>query len=211
MLRIMLRGGKVKSNERLKIGLDLDGVLAAFSPKFVEMANEMFGYSLKAENQTEWDHTCLGLSKKEEDAVWEVINTTPNWWYHELPALPETNLITEVARRHTVYFITNRNQTKVGMSIEEQSAHWVRRNFWIPNPTVIVTKQKGKVADALLLDYFIDDKLENCLDVAKHSNTTVYLHDAPYNSDNRGHRTTPNVNTFLKELGAFSGSIKRAA
>lgn len=197
------------ANKRLKIGLDVDGVLAAFSPRFVEMANEMFDYRLDADNQTDWDHTCLGLTKQEEDAVWKRINSTPNWWLYELPMLPSTQNLTTAARHHKLYFITNRNQTTVGMPMEEQTAHWLRRHFWIPNPTVIVTKQKGKVVDALELDYFIDDKLENVQDVLANSDAVCYLHEAPYNkhiqlaSTHNDLRATSNVNSFLTEIGAF--------
>src|ERR1043166_583824 len=166
---------------RLRVGLDVDGVLGAFSPKFIEIANNLFGLNLRPEDQTGWAHQSLGLTNKQADKVWDVINKTPNWWMEDLPVLRRTDKLHIAARQHQLYFITKRNPTNVGLPIEEQTAHWIRRHFYIPNPTVIVTEQKGLVANALELDFFIDDKYENCLDVQNNSpRTQVYLHDAPY-------------------------------
>jgi uncharacterized HAD superfamily protein len=203
--------------DRLQIGLDVDGVLAAFSPAFIAIANKLFGLKLKPEDQTGWAHQSLGLNNKQADKVWDVINETPNWWLEELPPLPNTDAVTNASLKHRLYFITKRNPTECGLPMEDQTAVWLRRHFFISNPTVIVTERKGDVANALELDYFIDDKYENCLDVQERSpNTRVFLQSAPYNLGQMlpaPMHIAWNVNHFfesIKTLGAFNG-IREAA
>lgn len=203
---------KQAGETRLKIGIDVDGVLAAFSPEYIDLANEMFGLHLNPEDQIGWAHQSLGLSDAQSDKVWDRINSTPNWWLHLLPT-PNTGFLKLAADRHILYFITKRNPTTCGMAIEEQTAHWIRRNFWIPNPTVIVTERKGDVCKALDVDYFIDDKYENCQDVDNIAiHTTVYLQDAPYNREIRDGRIkrVANINAFLQEIGGLYGSKEAA-
>jgi len=197
---------------RLNIGLDVDGVLAAFSPKFIEIANYLFKLKLKPEDQTGWAHQSLGLSNKQADKVWEVIDETPNWWLEELPVLPNTESLSNANFKHRLYFITKRNPTECGLPMEEQTAVWLRRHFFIPNPTVIVTERKGDVANALELDYFVDDKHENCFDViTKSPRTITFIHTAPYNRKYNYANRAANVNEFFEHIkGAFNG-IREAA
>ena len=179
--------------KRLTLGLDVDGVLAAFSPAFIDIANRMFGLDLKPEDQTGWAHQSLGLSDEQADQVWEEINSTPNWWA-TLSKLPGTAALTDAASRHRLYFITHRNPTVVGLPIEEQTANWIRREFYIPNPTVITCEKKGTVARGLELDAFIDDKYANTRDVhSKSPLTKVFLHNAPYN-------TNPEMDVLVSQL-----------
>jgi uncharacterized HAD superfamily protein len=54
-------------------------------------------------------------------------------------------------------------------------------NGRLDSVTVLISSEKGLCARALNLDYYIDDKWENCVDVGMESNTKVYLLDRPWN------------------------------
>jgi uncharacterized HAD superfamily protein len=205
-----------KTDTRLRVGLDIDGVLADFSGTFIKMANKEFGRNYDPQKQTEWDYECFGLTSTEVNYIWdEKINKVPNWWT-KLPTLPNTDHLSRSTER--LFFITKRYPTQIGLPMEEQAANWIRKNYFIPNPTVIVTDHKGEVARALRLDAFVDDRIQNCEDVAEHSpDTKVFVQMQPY-TINKTFPNIPNslnftccVNHFLKSLGASSGSEERAA
>jgi uncharacterized HAD superfamily protein len=195
-------------DKRPTIGLDLDGVCAQFSPKFVELANKRFGLNLDAKNQTDWDFQSLGLTDEQCELIYNQIYETDNFWL-SLDKLPHTDALITEQRKYRLFFITSRMYAS-GMSLEDQAANWIRRNFFIANPTVIVASNKGEVAKALGLYAFLDDRFENCVDVFKNSSARVYLHDAPYNKHQGFGNRAASVNDFFKKIGGLYG-IREAA
>lgn len=201
---------------KLKIGLDLDGVVADFSQRFVELADLLYGFDLKAEEQTGWQYEYNGvpLDSRYVDAIWQHIEETPNFWM-TLDTLPDSQILTEKALEYNLIFITARGLCK-GMSLEDQAANWLRRNYYIPNPQVIVSRDKGKLVNALGLNAFIDDRPENCIDIANNApNCKVFIHAAPYNtqyvSSYAGITRTKNLPEFFTQLeGGLYGSQKAA-
>lgn len=202
------------ADNRPRIGLDLDGVLAQFSPKFLAMASAKYGLNLKQENQVAWDFQCQGITEQQEKALWADIKATRNWWI-SLEPFPETQVLTYAKDKYRIYFITSRTTTE-GLPLEDQAASWVRRNFFIANPTVIVIDNKGPLAFALGLDYFLDDRPENCLSVRAHSPfTKVFIHDAPYNRqfEQGSIERVNSVNEFFRKVkGDLDGAkLQQAA
>lgn len=188
-------------DSRPKVGLDVDGVLAAFSPRFIQMANEKYDLSLKLEDQTGWAHQSLGLNDHQADEIWREIEATKNWWL-KLDKLPNTDELSNLVDRFRIYFITSRTLS-AGFPIERQTAHWILKHYFIPFPTVIVSSHKGPLAAALNLDYFLDDRPENCADVATFNPyTEVFLQDAPYNQEFNARRVrrVRSVNEFFQAI-----------
>lgn len=202
-------------DNRPRIGLDVDGVLAAFSPKFISMANAKYGLHLKPEDQHGWAHQSLGLSDEQADAIWQDIERTPNWWL-SLDQLPGTHDLSAWYKRYRIYFITSRTLS-AGLPVEDQTANWIRRHYFIPNPTVLVSSNKGPLCAALNIEYFLDDRPENCTNVRAYSPfTKVFIQHAPYNVDFPGGsiERVPSLNEFflrVREIGGINGSTKQAA
>lgn len=130
-----------------------------------------------------WERAA-GVQKPDEDAVWKVILNSTFWL--DLAPLPgaEDTLQLLSARRYAgdqIYFIT----TRPGLKAKLLTEFWLR-NWGFSNPTVLIAGNeaaKGKLARALKLDLFIDDKPENCEAVARAADPSarVCLVDAPYN------------------------------
>jgi len=79
-----------------------------------------------------------------------------------------------------VYFITSRP----GIDAKIQTEDWLY-NAGYPHATVLISSAKGLCAQALKLDVYIDDRWENCVDVATTSlKTKVFLLDRPWNRGN---------------------------
>lgn len=179
----------IVNNIIINIGVDLDGVCANFIKKFSMFANEIYGSRCHiiedAEQVKHWDwYRWYPIKTAEEDAIWkEIVNTRDFWtslevinrsqWEYFVDKIGKANNI-------NVYFITTRTET-IGMSVARQSAIWLMNNGW-KYPFVIKTKQKEKFIENLNIEFFIDDKAENLIDVKQHNpKCKVYVQDAPYN------------------------------
>jgi uncharacterized HAD superfamily protein len=169
---------------RLKLGIDVDGVLAAFVPSFLEMSRQMFGKPAPDFVQTQWAFD-EALSSVEQDMLWDTLRATPNWWLR-LKRMPGTESLRRLAERATIFYITTRVPS-AGLPVETQTAQWLQRNYDLTAPTVLVAEDsnhKGELAWALRLDAFIDDKPANCTAVLQSTTRcAVYLKDATYNRD----------------------------
>ena len=182
--------------KRLNIGVDIDGVLSNFTLAARTLCKQLLsGKPSDDLVQTGWGFDSLGLTKEEENKMWRTIDVTPNWWLNHQP-MPDTDLLPELNEKHRVVFITNRKDG-TGWPIEDQSKHWIKRNFGIFNPTVIISDNKGPLADGLNLHYFIDDRPKNILDVITYAGRTeVYLQDGTYNQEMVGVDRVKNFNEF---------------
>lgn len=192
-------------NKRPAIGLDLDGCLAKFSPRYIQMMNEKYGLTAIPDDQVTWDFDCFGINKTQDKEIWNQILNTPNFWM-TLETYPNTRDLIEAQNKYRLYFITNRPQTE-GMRVEDQCANWIRRHYFIPNPTVIVASEKGGICAALKLDAYLDDNVPNVLDVYNHIQNGVYLQTQPYNKDvsflREDIRKARSVNDFFKKIGGL--------
>ena len=189
------------SDGRVVLGVDLDGVLANFIKGFLVTARKVTGRDIDINHQQQsWDFENDGiLTKAEVDATWHALKDTYNWWEH-LEAMPGTKALRSflpLSDEFRFYFITSRVPSE-GWPVEEQSGVWLEDTFAISVPTVITEKNKGPVCHALKVDYFLDDKLENCLEVEQQSpQTRVYVKDAPYNRVAIGPRRVATFDDFI--------------
>lgn len=167
----------------LRIGIDVDGILANFNKAYREMLIKVSGRDLIPETfePPTWNYaTVFGYTKEEDAAAWKEITSDPIFW-RRLGVLPGAREMLDAIddARHAVYFIT----TRPGVSTQHQTETWLR-NFVLA-PTVLIAKtseDKGVLARGLGLTHFIDDKPENCLAVKSHiPSCHVYLLDALYN------------------------------
>lgn len=167
--------------KRYNIGIDIDGVLADFvGAARLECQSLFAGRPDDSLIQTTWAFESLGITADEEKVLWRYIDNTPNWWLG-LRRMPNTDVLAELVRNHRCIFITNRKDG-TGMPIEEQSASWLRANYGLDSPTVLISDNKGPVGYGLNLDYYIDDRDRNVIDMRRESpKTNTYLKSASYN------------------------------
>ncbi len=163
----------------IKIGVDIDGVLSDFTTAARAVCKRLFnGKPDDSIIQTGWGFDSLGLSKDEENLMWRTIDTIPNWWLSHTK-LPDTNMLQQLCedRNHRVVFITNRKDG-TGWKVDEQSACWIMENFFLRHANVVISDDKGPVAKGLGLNFYIDDRPKNVIEV---------------------HQAAPNCKTFLKK------------
>lgn len=169
----------------MRIGIDIDGVLAnfweAYERLFIEVGGDLFGdRKWPAQEPQVWDWPYeFGYTKTQTKLVWKKIEENPYFWM-ELNPLAEFEPFREWITdndKDEIYFITDRP----GQYTKLQTECWFGARE-IPYATVLVSSQKGLCAQALNLELYIDDKTENIMAVQIDSPTTkAYLLNRPYN------------------------------
>lgn len=170
----------------LRVAIDLDGTVADLSRAMHGVATRYFGEARTAPTPAHADAPApsdrptlqdLDLRPSELDALWTEVLRTKNFWttLEEVEAGVVARIAALAAdRRWDVLFITTR-PTATGETTQVQSQKWLHAHGF-QHPSVFVVKgSRGKVATALDLDAVVDDRPENCLDVATESGAKAVL------------------------------------
>jgi hypothetical protein len=180
----------------LKIGFDIDGVLANFNRGYIQLLADLGGLELDPEYAPQrWHYEAdLGVSKAVVNKAWDTIRESDTFWVD----LDPYDVLLEELEDHDLYFIT----TRVGNKVKRQTEVWLYGYQHLQCPTVLISANKGPVAAGLELDVFIDDKLENILDVeAASPKTRTYLLNQAYNQHGEVKCRVDTVQEMLKLEG----------
>jgi hypothetical protein len=186
----------------LRIAFDLDGTLADMNAELVRQAKNLFGDAIDrqapdaaSDPPTRGDDTdseqsapetstenasalaSLNLTSRQQHRLWRHVESIENFWLslNEI----EPGVIRRLAsfatdRRWEIIFLTKRPQT-VGVTAQLQTQRWLEaKGFSLPS-VFVVQRSRGRIAEALGLDIVVDDRPENCLDVAVDSKARAIL------------------------------------
>ena len=148
----------------LRIAFDMDGVLADMDAALGDEAERLFGDPPSADPPQSRSR----LKPRQERRLWERVESIENFW--ESLAEIEPGVVARLhalaaERRWEVVFLTKRPAT-AGATAQVQTQRWLdARGFTLPS-VYVVQGSRGRIAAALALDFVIDDRPENCLDVA---------------------------------------------
>ena len=173
----------------LRVAIDLDGTVADLSRAMHDVAKKKFRKLQQPDASAPVDDVDsallmerprlrdLGLSAVDLDRLWKHVLRQRNFWT-TLDEMTDGIVarIQQLAdeRRWEVLFITTR-PLAAGATTQVQSQEWLASKGF-RHPSVYVVKgSRGKVATALDLDAVVDDRPENCLDVATESAAKAIL------------------------------------
>jgi len=175
----------------LRIGFDLDGTLADMEGELIRQAEILFGESMArrvdprpatpeinpafaggapvepaADNEPPL--LKLKLTKRQQGRLWEHVESIENFWQtlgECEPGIVERLGRLASERRWEIIFLTKRPEG-AGATAQLQTQLWLEsRGFHLPS-VYVVQGSRGRIAAALGLDVVVDDRPENCLDVA---------------------------------------------
>jgi hypothetical protein len=213
----------------LRVGFDLDGTVADMYFALRREAIKLFGEEVlhtppeaskpqeagtEQTPKAEDDQTAglaiqeLRLTARQQDQMWDHVKQIENFWT-TLPEL-EPGIISRIAkaaheRRWEVIFLTTRPSTE-GELVQLQSQRWLEAHGFQYPSVYVVHRSRGKIADALHLDAFVDDRPENCLDIAVESKAKVILvwhgnlNDVPAGAKRLGVRAVTTISEALSLL-----------
>ena len=119
----------------------------------------------------------LNLTTRQQRELWNAVRARHNFWetLDEIESGALSRLYRLVRdRRWELIFLTSRPET-AGDSAQLQSHRWlVAHGFPLPS-VFVVHGSRGRIAAALNLDVLVDDRPENCLDVAIDSSARAIL------------------------------------
>ncbi len=176
----------------LRIGIDLDGVLADMHAALAAHADRLFGpvptapeakpvgdaqASVAPESQSDKSPLQLNrrLTARQHRLLWRHVRRIDNFW--ELLDETEPGIVTRLnalasERRWETIFLTKRPLT-AGSTAQVQSQRWLAaKGFDLPS-VYVVNGSRGLIAHSLALDVVVDDRPENCLDIAMESSARV--------------------------------------
>jgi beta-phosphoglucomutase-like phosphatase (HAD superfamily) len=175
----------------IRIGFDLDGVLADMDAAVAAVTQRLFGAGSAPLTPEETD---AGPETNETDVeqapaaeavvppsrdrnVWREIRGTENFW--ETLGETEAGAVARLAeladeRGWEIVFLTQRPPTS-GVTVQRQSQRWLAALGFAYPSVCVVDGSRGKVAAALGLNLVVDDRPENCLDVVSDSKAKAVL------------------------------------
>ena len=160
----------------LRVGFDVDGVVADFRSAFLEAAKQILGRSA-VDRSSSASPDIDAISPADAKRVWEVLTDTPNGWLRVPPYEPaQIARLYQFARRFKweVLFLTVRTPT-AGDSVQFQTQAWLEAHgFYLPS-VVTVPGSRGELANALRLDLVVDDQYMNCVEVIGASQAKAML------------------------------------
>jgi hypothetical protein len=193
----------------LRLGFDIDGVLANFRAAFRTTAMKLLRGDIGDVDpgNPEGDSP---LDADDVRRVWDYIAKAPNWWMEIDAYEPD-----QIARLYgltrasgwEVFFMTKRPPS-AGDSVQFQTQWWIERfGFYLPS-VLTVPGSRGDVANALRLDLIVDDQLINCVEVVSASPAKAILMQRSPDTALRDHATSRGVGVVATLADAL-GVIER--
>lgn len=175
----------------MKLGFDLDGTVADLQGALAREARSLFpgvdpgalpqsiapGDAAAAPDGGAPGFSMSSLTSRQQQELWNAACARVNFWETldeiEPGALARLSRLAR-DRRWEVIFLTSRPETK-GDTAQLQSHRWLAaKGFDLPS-IFVVHGSRGKIAASLQLDVLVDDRPENCLDIAIDSTARAIL------------------------------------
>lgn len=194
----------------MKIGFDIDGVLAHFDRAFSAFANRVFGEKRIPDDYVpgDWNWSDV-ITRDEERMLWKELRKEEKFWTGLAPTEGAEQLnkwLRTYDGDFDLWYITARAPAGK-RSISDQTKDWLYKHglYYRTDGIIPVAKSplKFPMLEGMGIEYFIDDHGETIVGAEKIPGLTACLLDRPWNQ----HVTVKNrVNSVKEFLNEFVGS-----
>lgn len=197
-------------SKRLRIGVDVDDVLAAQVKHFVKLSNEVWGTNLTVDDYNE-DWTAIwGTTYEETQKRADVIHTKEIMG--EFEYLEDSQeILAQLAKHHDLFVVTARRTSARALTED-----WIERHYpgvfreihlaglWDTVDAQAINLTKAGLCEQLDLDYLIDDQLKHCLATAERGISAIIFGDYSWNHQEQIPENVKRCHSWA-EVGKFFG------
>jgi uncharacterized HAD superfamily protein len=165
----------MKAERTLTIGIDIDGTVTDPS-SIVPLMNESFGKNLRFDDCIDYNLATVYEISDEDFIRW--LKTNGERLYDVAPVHGNADqILRQWHNHHQLIYISAREEKHMPVTL-----HWFER-YQIPFHHIELLGSHDKLAAAKKwqLDLFIEDRLENALQISESLRIPVFLFDTPYN------------------------------
>jgi len=180
---------------KLRVGFDIDGVLANFSYAFTKLGSDLLHLPIFPGPAYQDDYS-FGYVREDHDVLWQHIHEHPEFW-KDIPPLATTeefDRIEQLCRACDVYFVTSRPG---GAVVDNISANWLEEYLGKDAPFTLMscgsTPAKKIVLNNLKLRWHIDDHP----DLVGYNGVLVIAYPYNFKGPDFDPRYVPDLNTYL--------------
>jgi 5'(3')-deoxyribonucleotidase len=175
------------------IGIDIDGVLAKFTPVFIDSVNAVFPNKKisRSFEPNDWEFSEI-LTTDEFRPVWQdLLNKKDVWNTLDVYRDNFKSLEKFVHSQHNdfdIYYLTARCDTGGGSAFSQTSSWLLDKELLMYNSSLVVVRSPGDkpaVAKALGITAMIDDHLPTSIALSKVLGQGSCLHNRSWNANNR--------------------------
>ena len=166
------------------LGFDIDGVLADFVSPFLGLLEHRIGGG-PIDPASITDPNFMQHPFLTREIIFECMEAASydaEFWraLAPLPSAEQWRTLERIGREHELLFITHR-WVRDTYDINQVTCDWLRRHG-VSDPLVHFTQdKKSALVQKLNIDLFVDDRHENCEDVATQTDALVFMPNRPYN------------------------------
>jgi uncharacterized HAD superfamily protein len=166
------------------LGLDIDGVIADFITPFLKLLEMRHGTG-PIDPASITDPNFMQHPFLTREAIFECMESAsydPEFWRAMTPLLSseQWEKLEELGRAHELVFVTHR-WVRDTYDIHQVTCEWLRRHG-LTKPVVYFTQEKkSALIRKLGIELFVDDRHENCEDIATETAAAVLMPHRPYN------------------------------
>lgn len=168
----------------MTLGFDIDGVLADFITPFLRLLENRIG-SAPIDPASITDPNFMHhpfLTREIITECMEAASYDAEFWRDlaPLPSAQQWRALDKLSREHQVVFITHR-WVRDSYDIHRVTCDWLG-SHGVSSPVVHFTQDKKSfLVNELGVEIFVDDRHENCEDVATATDAAVFMPHRPYN------------------------------
>jgi hypothetical protein len=189
----------------LRVGFDLDGVLADMESELVRQSEILFGEPMTRRLQERAAEAGdapaiaaataaapgtpdavpeftlpvaqLNMTTRQQRRLWHHVESIENFWERlaELEPGVIQRLATLAVDRRWEIIFLTKRPETVGATAQVQSQRWLELKGFALPSVFVVQGSRGRIAASLGLDIVVDDRPENCLDVVVDSKARAIL------------------------------------